>query len=439
MTERKIERQSLSHNKRILILSFEPISLTNSNGRTIRNVLKKFPKESIYNIYLHGNPDLKRANYLCVSDKQALMSLFFKKPVFVDPNQDNTNFKKADSKNNRNGLLKDRSNFKLLIREFAWRTHSIRKGLLNQVQTINPDVMVVFFGDAGFMLDNAVYISEKLDIPIITFNCEDYYFKDYDYVKFRKRKSLIHRLYKKVFVKSVKRIMKIASSSIYLTNDLEELYKTEFKNQNSYTIYNSSELVDSNVTINHRPNNHNFVYAGNVRDGRLAELEKVGEIIKTIDPDYYLVVYSQEENEEILRILQSSKNYIFKGSINYSAVINEIKTSFAILHIESKCPFYAKHTIHGFSTKLSDCLASGNCFIALCNEDSTVYKYLKQNSCAYCFSDYEELKKGIAGIIANPDARLKYVNNAIEIAHKYHSSDLNSEKFSNIVGTVIGK
>lgn len=424
---------------KILFFSFEPISLVNSNGRTLRNIIKCFSKESIYNIYLHGIPDLDSSNYLCVSDKQALKSAFFMKPRFINPEFEKTAIKHEDENNNRKGFLKNRSNLKLLIREFVWKSHSMRKNLLKQVKNIDPDIIVVLMGNAGFMLNNATYISKKLGIPLITFNCEDYYFKNYDYIQYKKHRTFIHKWYKRKFVKSVDLIMKNASASIYLTDELKELYSKVFPKQNAFAIYNSSDLIDEKVSINDNPKNKNFLYAGNVGIGRLDELEKIGAIIKQINPEFNLVVYSEEIRPNLVSRLNNSKFIVFKGFLDYQSVVKEMKQSFAVVHVESSDPFYSEHTIHGFTTKIADCLSTGNCFLVKCNKESTVYNYLKTNDCAYCCSDEAEVRDFIDSIINDNHQRLRYVNRAIEIANLNHSSKKNSEKFYSIVKSTLAR
>lgn len=420
--------------EKILIFSFEPISNVMSNGRTLRNVLLNFEKRNIYNVYIHGIADLDGVNYYRISDKEALKSFFGIRPKITFSNT-------TSSKENANSQprQKKRSNLKMLIRELVWSSKKIRKALLDLSRQINPDVVLVFLGNGAFIMKNTVLVSKSIKKPIFTFNCEDYYFKNYDYITYKKRCSILHKIYKRNFVNSYNLLMDKTSASFYLTDELSDLFKTVFPNQNSCVLYTSSEIVpDRKQMISN--SSKEFIYAGNVGIGRLEELIKVGKIIKSINAEYKLVVYCFETRKKLLRILQNTDAFEYRGFEKYGEIIKKMSDSYAVIHVESSNPFYAAHTVHGFSTKIADCLSIGNCFIAKVSNNSTVYHYLLNNCCAFVCSSDDEMKLVLDNIINKKDDKQKYVNNALLIAKTNHSATLNSQKFQHkIIETINNK
>lgn len=418
---------------KILIFSFEPISSVLSNGRTLRNLLGCFDKSQIYNVFIHGNPDIGFANYICISDKQALRSMFFLKPksfVLSDQKVQNVAYSEKSA-------YRRRSNFKLLVRELAWSSYRIKKLLYRISKEINPEVVMVFLGNGGFIMKNSALIAKKIDVPIISFNCEDYYFKNYDYISYKNKKCVFHRLYKSFFKKGFNYLMNIADACIYLTDDLKRLYDSAFPNKNSFTIYNSSLLVDEGIKPNYNSSSKTLVYAGNIALGRLEELENIGNVVRQIDPEFKVCVYTTEDREEFLAPLKNSKYLEYKGSVDYQTLLPILKESYAIIHAESSDSFFMKHTIHGFSTKIPDSLASGTCFVVKASKESSIYKYLSQNNCACYGSSLEEMTEKLRSLLSNHSVRNKYIDMAIETAQSNHSLKKNSALFKKIVDNTI--
>lgn len=64
-------------NKKILIISHNPLSRVNNNGKTLASIFQGVPKENIYQIYLNSDvPDYsKECHYLQINEKQLLRSL----------------------------------------------------------------------------------------------------------------------------------------------------------------------------------------------------------------------------------------------------------------------------------------------------------------------------------------------------------------------------
>ena len=59
--------------KKILIISNNALSKSNSNGRTLLNLLKSISKDNLAQFYISGNPDKEVcSNYFKMSDRNAL-------------------------------------------------------------------------------------------------------------------------------------------------------------------------------------------------------------------------------------------------------------------------------------------------------------------------------------------------------------------------------
>lgn len=57
---------------RLFVMSNTSISMEDSNGRTLANLLSLFTKDEVFNFYLHGQPQFDRAHFYRLSDREAL-------------------------------------------------------------------------------------------------------------------------------------------------------------------------------------------------------------------------------------------------------------------------------------------------------------------------------------------------------------------------------
>lgn len=413
----------------IFVVSNEPISKTSSNGRTMLNMLEQFDNNQIVNFFIHGRPDLERGSFFSISDSEALKWFKSKKLVRVEKND--------SIQKNASLLSSKRTNVKLLLREFVWKKKSIWRSVLNCAKTFKPSCIFIFLSNSSFMIKMSMYLSKKLNIPLITFNSEDYYFKKYDFVKATYKINLAHRVLMKDYRNSFRKMINVSAYNFYLTDDLRNMYLSEFPNQKSSTIYNSSVLADYPVTKNENPISKDFVYAGNIGVGRLDELIKIGKFIKECDSSFNFKIYTPQTKPLLLKKLNSSGYLIDMGSVDYKSLLEIMKSCYAIIHVDGTDPYYSMHTIHGFTTKLPDCLSSGNCFIAKVTKKSTLFNYLSKTKSAFVSTDDNETQAIISSIIINNKERMKYVENAIAVAKQNHSITKNSTYFNQIIINII--
>ena len=169
---------------KVLIISHNVISTTNNMGKTLQSLFSAFKNEELCQLFIHPMlPDIdKCSSYYCISDEEVLRNVFGgkkpghvldKKIVFGD--QKGVTFVSSDTyesarKNNMSSL-------KLLLRDFMWNLSKWDNLCLEQwLEEEKPTCIFLAPGYAKFIYDIALKISSKLDIPIITYICDDYYF-----------------------------------------------------------------------------------------------------------------------------------------------------------------------------------------------------------------------------------------------------------------------
>ena len=377
--------------KRVLVISNNCFSKTNSNGRTLGNLFYSYDKDKLAQFYISGNIDTDFCNnYFNVTDNDVINSLLLHK-------------KKMNNKVENVASSKSRNCINMILRNFIWNLGFWKnKELLKWLDDFNPECILIQVGDCAFMIKFALWCAKRFNAKLFIFNSEGYYFKDYNY--FRDGHDMLYKFFISNYKKWFKRIIKQAECSIYLCDQLKEDYDEEF-HKKSIVIYNSSSLELPPITFDNFPV---FSYIGNLGLGRDQSLCDVADEIQNIDKLLKINVYGTAE-EETVKLFESHEGIIYHGPINYDEVKLVMSASHVLLHVESFDSFYVNDTKYGFSGKIADILASKRLFFVYAPESIACVKYLRNNRIALVATNRAELvdclktilsKENIDGIVS---------------------------------------
>lgn len=406
---------------KILFLTNNPLSNSNSNGRTLLNMLENYNKDEIVNIFISGKCDeSKRAIYYKINEKQLLS--ISKKCIITKYIENNI---ASDYKPRR------KTAFKMFVRTIMWKHPSLFKQIKSIVNIESPQCIVLQCGDSPFLNRVAFKISKKKNLPLILYNSEDYIFKTWNYIEKKTKKGLFFRLFFRLLIKSYDNLYKIAKCAIYLTPDIEKLYQSRYKDHNSHFIYNSSNITKTNCYNE----NGDIVYSGNIGVGRIESLISISDIVSKIF-NKPLVVYSLTSDKTLLDNIMSVKTIDFRGSLSYQDNIKMLKKAKLIIHCENFNDYYKKDTTHSFSTKIADSVSIGVPFLVYCPNTFSVYKYGMKNDCYFVSDNVIDLKNKFLLFKNDSKEITSKINNALICSKKNHSSKINSDKFTDIVNLV---
>lgn len=421
---------------RILILSNECFSESSSNGRTLSMFFWGWPKNTIAQFYIHGNPNfLLCDNYFSVSDKEALLAFRTKKSIgkhILADNNFETNCYSSDIMEFASLKINKRTPFTLLCRELVWRSQKWKgKEFTSWLQSFNPQVILLQAGDFPFMYLLAREISHERNIPLILYNSEEYYFKNYNYLPNSGLSGMLYPTFRYLLRKEVKKTIKSAANSIYSCDLLKKLYDAEFQKP-SKVLYTSSFIKNDEI-VNRNSKLIQISYLGNLGVGRHESLIDIAEALQCINPKYFLHVYGRIPNKKIENKIKSCKGIIYKGIVNYSDVISIIHESTLLVYTESFSDFYRRDLRCAFSTKIADSLASGTCLFVYAPDTQAGTQYLLNNRCASVVTNKKELEKKLYEILENPELRREYIKNANSLANINHDIKKNADVFYNII------
>jgi len=417
---------------KLLILSNECLSTVSSNGRTLRNFLIGWPKEKLAQFYLRNvSPDFSVCeNYYYVSDNMALRAFLTGKPQRGQA----TNKPEAVGSSGTSSAIK-RNALTMLARDFAW--NSMRwagRDFFRWVEEFAPEMILLQAGDCGFMLRLARKLAEKYDVPLVIYNSEAYYFKNFDYFRAAGIAHWVYPVFHWSFCREFRKAVHSADRSIYLCDKLKEDYDTEFSLP-SEVIYTATQMQPTEYVPSSGP--LRVSYLGNMGVGRHEGLVEIANALQEISNDMKLDVYGKIPNREVQAVFDACPGIRYCGFVSYEKVQEIIRSSDLLVHTENFSDFYREDLKYAFSTKIADSLASGRCFLLYAPEDMACTDYLLRNQAAYVASSSTALYSILKQLADSSVSRMCYLEKAAALVRSNHDAGINTVRFQNILRELV--
>lgn len=419
---------------RVLVVSNNCFAKNNSNGRILGCLFKKIPAENVSQLYIvSGTNDFNVcSNYFLISDRMILNGLKSRKDIgkIITETENKVIVPKLSEYRTKYG----RSSFTMLVRETLWRTNIwwTRK-LKDWLKKTEADVIVFQCGDSPFMYKMVEKVRIYLNVPVVLFNTEYYYFLTESWLPV-KDNSFFFNIFDSLLKCTIKRCIDNSVLSIYNSDWLKEHYDMVFKGK-SKVIYQSSDY--SNIPKKHKSENPNISYVGNLGFGRWEPLIDIANAIKSINSKWKIDVYGVVQSEEVRKNFNETECLDFHGSIPYDKAKRVLSESDLLVLTENQRQHFSKATEYGFSGKITDYLYSGIPILAYGADSNVGISYLKKADAAMVVTNKNELAMSIKKAIQDKEWRQKVVSTALTIAHKNHDAEKNAEKFKDYLLEVI--
>lgn len=413
---------------RILVIGNNCFSKSNANGRTLGNLLAGYPREKLAQFCLSGaDPDFDRCdNYFCVTDRAALMAFFGKKAgchleaEAYGRGEDVSNARRVS----RNALT-------MLVREAVWGLGWWQRfGFWEWVDGFRPQLVLLQAGDCPFLLRLAEQAARRCQVPLVVYQSEAYFFKDFDYFQAKGLAHWVYPLFRAEFCRQFRRTMDMTAWAVYSCEALRQAYDREFRTP-SETIYTAAEVCGGRKT--EREDSFAVSYLGNLGVGRHRPLVEIANVLQELSPEYYLDVYGKIPSASVQQAFESCRGIRFRGFISYGEVLKIMQESDLVVHGEDFSAFSRKDLEFAFSTKIGDCLAGGTCFLLYAPEELACSRYLREQEAAWVASDRETLKKTLGLLVQRPEERERYLKRAGEVVEEKHSMEKNARRFQEIL------
>lgn len=417
---------------RVLVVANNSFSKTDNNGRTLSNLFIGWPREKLAQFCISTDgPNYEVCNnYYCVTDSEVLYSrIHFKKA-----RRDSLEPSNRKGPTGSDGKGK-KTAFRMLVRDLLWNRGAWSTKEFNQwVKAYNPELILILFSDSSFILDIATSLSQKLDVPLIMYNTEGFYFFKKNYFRTKTIFDwLWFPIYQKRYRRYVEAMMKRVSHSIYLNDLLKEDYYKRFKD-NGIVLYTTSTLEAIDRSFD---DELTFSYLGNLTHGRPKALLEIADVLQSINKAWILNVYGMPLDEQDEKLLEGHEGISYHGFVNYEEVLKVVRASHILFHAETQELERRESLKYGFSTKIADSISSGACFVLYASNDLACSRYIQETGAGWFASDKIALKLCIEEIVYNPKRRKEVLEKAKEIAKLNHSAQANCDKFGTMICEVM--
>jgi len=422
---------------RVLVISNNCFSSSNSNGRTLGNFFMNWDSDCLAQLYIQAelpNSNVCKSFYR-VTDYEILNAVLkFRscgkviKETEINLDSNNTRTDKGLEKK-INSSKEKKKPFMYILRNLLWYTNKWKTmKLINWIDNFQPEILLFQAGDSVFMYDIARKLSIEYKIPLIIYNSEDYYLKD------RKSFSPLFHIQRTMLKKSFRKLMDKAKYVVYLCDLLKYDFDKIFKTPGETMMTASSLTPGFKKKDNELPV---ISYLGNVGVERWRSLAEIGKMLQRINGNYYIDVYTQKLSLEAEEVFILQNGIRLKSSVSYGEVIEIMQMSDLLVHVESFSDFIKWDLKHAFSTKIADSLSCGTCLFAYGPEEIASVKYLKENDVACVVTDKENLEVKLRKIISDKILRKYYIEKALKLAQKRHNAETNSRRFEKVIRDVV--
>ena len=414
---------------RILVVSNNSFSKTDSNGRTLGNFFIGWPKDRLAQFCVStdgANFELCN-NYYCITDREVVNArIHLRRPQRVTIAKD----KEGESKGSRGTGRK--TALRMLIRDLMWGDGFWNTLDFKQwIQDFAPEVILVMFSDSSFILNIATRLSEQFDIPLVMFNTEGYYFFKHNYFRTKTKWDWLWMpVYQSRFRRQVRQTMIRVSYPIYCNSLLQEDYGREFK-KDSIVLYTTSIIEWKNRDYSNEL--FKCSYIGNLTFGRPRALAEIADVLREINLELKLDVYGRTLKEEDERLLNNHPNILFHGFIGYDNMMQVIAESHILFHAESQEDRWHEGLKYAFSTKIADSISSGACFVLYSSPNIACAKYIQETGAGWLAVDKESLKETLYNIINDEQHRNEVLQRAKVLSSQNHNESVNCEKMLYVI------
>lgn len=412
---------------KVLLISHNPVCTQNNMGKTFLTLFSQFEKQELCQLYIYpAYPDVDTCSaYYRMTDKEALKSFFLHQKIGSQVPEDKIHLEQGRfERASDEGLYRNRKNksaVRRLLRDtmwlFAnWRHERLDAWLAQQA----PTCIFVAPGAGKFLHNFALHISGKLQIPIVTYVCDEYYFV-------AEAAGPLDRYRLRRLQEKVRQLMDKTSHLVVISQELEQAYSSHF-GVPATVLMTGAATEPAAPRLEKAPTS--ISYFGNIRCNRFLSLGQIGKCLDELNRErgthYTLNIYSAEKDAQILDSLRQYESIQLRGFVSGDAFEEAMAQSQLLLHTEAFDETSMDFVKHSVSTKIADSLASGIPLLAYGPGGIASMAHLLHHGCAITATAEDQLKAMLERAFDDAEARAEVVANALETAKTCHDSAKNS-------------
>lgn len=388
-------------NKKILIISHNPLSQVNNNGKTLVSIFRGICEENIYQIYLTSEISdySDKCHYLQINEKQILKSVLKAKNICCQEVCSTPGRVSSTAVRIKSWGI----HAKRLLRECIWKTGIWKQNLREWLRDKRFEVVFFMAGDGVFAYDVYNYVMKHVKSKGCIF------FTD-DYIIGKTSSSPLALLRRIILKRKIIKTLPLVHDFYVISDEMKKEYDKLFS-VDSYVIRNFSvEKKDqtsekSGIGVNE---DLIMVYAGGLHYNRWKVLSIIADKLKIINlsskTQCKLKIFSSQSiSADIIDKIAVKDTSMFCGGVSASQIAELYANSDILLHVESFDKKSIASTKYSFSTKIPEYLSSGKCVLAVGPSEIASMKYLSDFACVIC--DENELLEKLTKLTQNEEYR----------------------------------
>lgn len=292
-------------------------------------------------------------------------------------------------------------------RSRLWRNRSFQRFVAEN----NPDILFAFATSPYILWPLIQYLKKHTACKVVLLVADDVY-GSFDHCAFYRRGYLRRELENCI----------LAADKLYgISDEMSELYSKRFGKPVT-TLYKGCDL--SMEPKQHLNQPLRFVYAGNLLWGREDTLAQVAEVLEKLNRDgqrAVLEIYTGTTiTEQLRQKLERGSSSRIMGSRPYEEIKRIMHEADVVLHVESFEKKQQDTVRYSFSTKIIDCLQSGNQILGIGPEKIASIAYLRKIPGVTVVDHPGKMEASITSLVEHPQDIQKNVEANRRFARQNH-------------------
>lgn len=418
--------------ERLLIISNNVLSTTNSNGKTILSYFDNLYYDSVRQLYFsEESPEIIEYEYYKLSDKDVIKAKFRLTPCgkVIRKHQANENsYIQAKREIQQYGDLVR------VLREIMWLGSWKSKELKTWLDEFHPTAIFFVGGDSCFAYRICIYIKRRYNARLSLYITDDYFMP-------RIFDSLIGKIRRRIIRNHFVNCLKNAEVFFTISEPMSRAYESEFGRKSFLAVNMVDSLKDNSIKGD--KNKITLIYAGSLYYGRDIVLSRLSLAIEK---------YISQNNQRKIELKVFTNNFLDdnqkkkisggKSTKFYEAIKKEelkvqLNRADILVFVESFEEKQIEKTKYSLSTKVPEYLSLHKPILAIGPIEIGSMQYLKDVS--QCVSDESQIYEKLKELLDSEYLQSKISDLAEKKYCRYNMKKIVQERFLKEVFGILDK
>ncbi len=418
--------------KRVLIVSHNPLSDVNNNGKTLASFFAGWPREKLAQLFLLAEPPSFAVcgNFYRLTDYDVLREIVGKpSPGIRIGGEAGTPI--AAPKRYTGVMRHLRPSVRWmfihhyplpeLVRDMLWATKRYRtQELIRWLDEFAPEAVFFQGSNYPFAYDIVQWICQRYQCKLLLQLTDDYTYVPHPWLPLS---WLFHFRYMKRLRLGIARAERVYAISPAMQTE----YAQRFDMRNIGLAANCIDMPTYTQEDGRRAPLR-LLYAGGVHIQRWQNLYALGQALKALRQEGLeaeLVIYTPQPLPDALRAKLTMEPVMrYGGSLSPTELAQAMADANVLVMVESFAKSARKVTRLSLSTKIPEYMAAGRCMLAYGPQDVSSIRYIRDHDAGVVISATrpEEMLAQMRRLF-DPDLRFRMVQNALRTAQENHRRD----------------